>query len=146
MTRSSTTRIELNNVTYAYDGKTAISRATQWIPGSFLLPRNSLSIAGLIVAVQEVNFETHPNWNDRHNIGVMTCIPSSVEKISSSVSWITCFPSTTAFESGSQLLCLGDSAFRRVSSLPAIYIPSTVETIGRFFFAYCSSLSRLTFE
>jgi hypothetical protein len=50
------------------------------------------------------------------------------------------------FERGSRLSTLGRFAFAECKSLQSICIPSSVETVVRFCFRYCSRLSVLTFE
>jgi hypothetical protein len=50
-----------------------------------------------------------------------------------------------AFESGSQLWALGDSAFFGCSSLESICIPSSIQTISKACFNSCRRLLNLTF-
>jgi hypothetical protein len=50
------------------------------------------------------------------------------------------------FESGSHLSSIAESAFRYCSSLSSIFIPSSVEMLGKYCFSGCESLSRVTFE
>jgi hypothetical protein len=74
------------------------------------------------------------------------CIPSSVERLGN-----YCFGdceslSTVTFESGSQLLCIGEHAFCSCSSLLSISIPSSVEKLGAKCFYRCRSISTIAFE
>jgi hypothetical protein len=74
------------------------------------------------------------------------CIPSSLETISR-----LCFTGTkqlwnVAFEAGSRLSSLGESAFSSCPSLQSIYLPSSVETVGKSCFRDCKTLSNVWFE
>jgi hypothetical protein len=51
-----------------------------------------------------------------------------------------------AFEAGSRLSILGESAFESCSSLRSIWIPSRIETIPGSCFSHCMGLRSLTFE
>jgi hypothetical protein len=73
-------------------------------------------------------------------------IPSSVVALADD-----CFSQCTSvlavsFESGSQLLSIGDSAFESCSRLSSICIPSSVEKLGQKCFCRCGGLSTVNFE
>jgi hypothetical protein len=50
------------------------------------------------------------------------------------------------FESDSTLSCIAEFAFHSCSSLSSIFIPSSVEKLGKWCFSGCKSLSTVTFE
>jgi hypothetical protein len=54
--------------------------------------------------------------------------------------------SSVAFASDSKLVRIGDAAFRYCTALASIYMPSSVETIGKTCFGGCSALSSVIFE
>jgi hypothetical protein len=73
-------------------------------------------------------------------------IPAEVEVIGCSAFLLSCQLTGVAFENGSKLREIAESAFSGCVFLKSFNVPSSVETLGRCCFAECSRLTAVTFE
>jgi hypothetical protein len=123
----------------------AISKRTD----SAWLPRNFIGING---EVCEVSCIENPNKDSSDLTYILApnlqlvCIPSSVKIIGQECFYACYTLKIVAFESGSQLTMMGDSAFNACSVLQSVCIPFSVGTLGEECFQNCPVLGSIVFE
>jgi hypothetical protein len=110
---------------------------------SRVLPLGLISLKGGLYWICAV--ET-PRNTFRLNSTVVLCVPSSAQRFA-----FKCFSgfgslSLVAFEAGSKLSCIEDSAFSGCRSLSSICIPRSVARLPKSCFSWCSALVQIDFE
>jgi hypothetical protein len=106
--------------------------------------RNSICFDGGIFSIQ--TFDCYAGEYGRATCIKSVWVPSSIVTLADH-----CFSgcaglSFIAFESGSQVSQISESAFSNCPSLSSICIPSSVDVIGQFCFWFCSGLAAVSID
>jgi hypothetical protein len=134
--------IEIENLSYRNDPGQVVCLINRM--ARIVFPRSALAIQGSIVQVLMIH---GTDYGYQHSIVHMTLgIPSSVRILRQCAICAPALHLSVTFERHSTIFSLEADSFFNCSPLSSIFIPSSVEALGKRCFSDCRGLSAVLFE